>query len=215
MKPIAPRSLCLAFISLLATSAALAQNPVPPGNAPPRAESPPQARPSESPPLAQPPGPQLPTVALTSLIERVARASKKSFLVDPRGRAQVYLAGMREEDVTYPVLLSILRLHGYATFTSEGHVNIVPDAVIRWSPLPIVQNDDRNLAADEWITRIITVNKVNAAALVAILRPLLPQAAHLAASCGVPPEEQCRQLVVVDTYANVQRIAAIVKSLDQ
>jgi general secretion pathway protein D len=222
MKPSASRSTWLASLALVAASAALAQNPAPggaPGNPPPRGE--PQAQPPQAP--AQPPvlagGPPVPTVALYSLIERVERSSKKSFLVDPRVRAQVYLGGMREEDVTYPVLLSILRLYGYATFTSEGRVNIVPDAIIRSSPVPIVQNDDRSLAADEWITRIITTTRVNAASLVPILRPMMPQSAHLVAQCteqvGSEARGECHRLVVMDTYANVQRIAAIVKTLDQ
>jgi hypothetical protein len=43
---------------------------------------------------------------------------------------------------------------------------------------------------------------------VLILRPLLPQFAHLAA---LPPSK----LVIVDRYANVQRITAIAESLDQ
>ena len=216
MKPIAHRSTGLAFLVLLAASTALAQDPAAPaqGNAPPRAEAP-QARPPENLQPAQPGGRPLPGVALNSLIERVARTSKKSFLVDPRVRAQVYLGDIREEDVTYPTLLSILRLYGYATFTIEGHVNIVPDALVRSAPVPIVQNDDRSLAAEEWITRIITVSKVSASGLVPVLRPLLPQAAHLAAMCGNTPEEGCHRLIVVDTYANVQRITAIVKSLDQ
>jgi len=49
---------------------------------------------------------------------------------------------------------------------------------------------------------------VPAAQLVPILRPLLPQYAHLAA---LPYENT---LLIVDRYANVKRIEAIVKALD-
>jgi general secretion pathway protein D len=83
-----------------------------------------------------------------------------------------------------------------------------------------VQNDDSNIPADEWVSRVLTTNKKEASSMVPILRPLLPQAAHLSAMCGsCEPGAQgctnCRQLVIVDRYANVERITAIVKLLDQ
>jgi general secretion pathway protein D len=81
------------------------------------------------------------------------------------------------------------------------------DTDIRFSPAPIVQDDDPSIAADEWITRVLTVANVDAAQLVPILRPLLPVAAHLAA---FPP----KHLVVMDRYANVKRISEIVRALD-
>jgi general secretion pathway protein D len=217
------RSLVLSALLVLG-SAAHAQAPRPQGAQQPSQAAPP-AEPARPPPeaVAQPPippGPPLPTVSLASLIERVARSSKKSFLVDPRVRAQVYLGNVREEDVTYPVLLQIMRLYGYAAFTVEGYVNVVPDALIRMSPVPMVQNDDKSIPADEWVSRIVTTTKKEASWMVPILRPLLPQSAHLSAMCGAcEPGAQnctnCRQLIIVDRYANVQRITAMVRMLDQ
>jgi hypothetical protein len=86
--------------------------------------------------------------------------------------------------------------------------------------VPLVQNDDSGIPADEWISRIVTTSKKEASSMVPILRPLLPPAAHLSAMCGTcEPGAQnctsCRQLIIVDRYANVQRISAIVKMLDQ
>jgi general secretion pathway protein D len=150
----------------------------------------------------------LPTVPLQPLLDRVARESRKEFLVDGRVNPEIFLGGARQEDVTYPVLLSILRANGLASVEIEGRVNVVPGYDVRLYATPIVQDDDNRIAADEWITRILITTNVEAPGLVPILRPLLPQAAHLAA---MPPN----RLVVVDRYANVQRITAIVKSLDQ
>jgi type II secretory pathway component GspD/PulD (secretin) len=59
------------------------------------------------------------------------------------------------------------------------------------------------------VTRILITASVEAPFLVPILRPLLlPQAAHFAA---MTPNRQ----IMVDRYAHVQRIAAIVKPLDR
>jgi general secretion pathway protein D len=110
--------------------------------------------------------------------------------------------------VDYPVLLSVLRANGLAAVESEGRVNIVREAEVRYLPAPIVQTDDASIAADEWVTRVLTTTNIGATQLVPILRPLLPQAAHLAAHADT------NRLIVMDRYANVQRITAIVRALD-
>jgi general secretion pathway protein D len=207
MKPAALRPLVFAAC-LAATLGAFAQPPAQqpqPGQPP---VQPSQQTPS-GPPLAQPAiFPGLPTVPLQPLLDRVSRESKKQFLVDGRIGTEVFLGGARQEDVTYPLLLSILRANGLGAVEIEGRVNVVPQFEVRFYASQIVPNDDDRVAADEWITRIVTTTNVDAALLVPILRPLLPQAAHLAA---VPPSH----LIVMDRYANVQRITAIVRSLDQ
>jgi general secretion pathway protein D len=127
--------------------------------------------------------------------------------VDGRIGPQIYLADVEPDDVTYPVLLSILRANGFAAFESEGRVNIVPDADIRFHA-PVMPTDDASIPADLFVTRVLTTVNVPTAYLVPILRPLMPQSAHLASHVTN------NQLIVMDRYANVQRIAAIVRALD-
>jgi general secretion pathway protein D len=148
----------------------------------------------------------LPTVELAPLLQRVERASNKRFLVDGRIGSQIYLAGVDANDVTYPVLLSILRANGLAAFESEGRVNIVPDAEMRFYA-PVVQEGDASTPADLFVTRIVTVTNVEAGPLIPILRPMLPVTAHMAA---MPPNK----MILVDRYANIQRITEVIRALD-
>lgn len=215
------RSLSLAAVSFVLGGIAYAQPPANPQGQPqpaPQAAPQPRAPEAEAAP-AVPPGPPLPTVSLESLVERVAKSSKKSFLIDTRARQQVYLGTVRAEDVTYPLLLSILRTNNMAAVTIEGRVNIVPAGEMRFMA-PLVERDDPNMPADEWVSRVITTTKKEASSMVPILRPMLPVTAHLAAMCDSqpgPPQNgpNCRLLIVVDRNANVQRIAAIVRMIDQ
>jgi general secretion pathway protein D len=165
--------------------------------------------PSLAPPAPVAPriNPDLPTVELAPLLERVERASGKRFLVDSRLGTRLYLAGVEPNDVTYPVLLAILRANGFAAFESDGYVNITPDANIRFHA-PLVQADDASIPAELYVTRVLTTQHIPTAYLVPILRPLLPQSAHLASS------PTANQLIVMDRYENVQRIAEIVRTLD-
>ena len=179
---------------------------------PPQLQGQPQGQPLLVVPALQPPvpvgpRPDLPTVELAPLLQRVERASGKKFLVDPRLGARLYLGGVDPNDVTYPILLAIFRINGFAAFESEGLVNIVPDAVIRFHA-PVMQTDDASIPPDLYVTRVLKTVNVDTAQLVPILRPLLSQAAHLAAHLDT------NQLIVEDRYENIQRITAIVRSLD-
>jgi len=181
----------------------------------PQSPGQPQGQPLLVVPSTPPPGPavprvdpELPTVELAPLLQRVERASGKRFLIDGRVGPRVYLGGVEPNDVTYPVLLAILQRNGFAAFESDGWVNIVPDANVRSYETRVVQADDASIPPDEFVTRVLPTVNINAATLVPLLRPLMPQSAHLAA------QFDSSQLLMMDRYANIQRITAIVRALD-
>jgi general secretion pathway protein D len=69
-------------------------------------------------------------------------------------------------------------------------------------------SDKETRAESEIVTDVYRVKNSSAAQLVPILRPLLPQYGHLAADvCS-------NMLIIVDTYANVRRVEAVVQRLD-
>jgi type II secretory pathway component GspD/PulD (secretin) len=160
------------------------------------------------PPAAPRIDPELPMAELAPLLERVERASGKRFLVDRRVGSRIYLGTVDPNDVTYPVLLQIFWVNGFAAFESEGLVKVVPDANMRFYETRIVQTDDASIPPDEFVTRVLATVNVGAPQLIPILRPLMPQAAHLAA------HSDSNQIILMDRYANVQRITAIVRALD-
>ena len=207
---LAPLLLVLASLPALAQERPLGQ-PQPAAPAGPAGPAAPGAPAPAFPPGVGPPAslfPGLPTVALEPLLQRVGRAANKKFLTDGHVSPQVYLGGVDANDVTYPLLLSILRANNLAVVEVEGRLNVISISEVRSYPVPFANTDDTNIPGDEWRTRVIALTNVEAAQLVPILRPLLPQAAHLAA---LPPSH----LVIVDRYANLKRITEIVRALDK
>jgi type II secretory pathway component GspD/PulD (secretin) len=146
-------------------------------------------------------------VPIGQIIAAVAKKSGKRFLADPRVRADVTLFGQNPSDVTYSELLAILDLHGFAAVEAGGYVQLVPNALIRAEPLPVITGKE-NLPDDEYVTATIHVKSASAPMLVPIMRPLLPQQAHLAADVCT------NTLMIVDRFANYKRIEALVRSLD-
>jgi len=150
------------------------------------------------------------SVDLDELIARVSETTGMKFLVDPRVRGQV-TAVPRIDNPTYAELLTILRMHGFAAAEIEGRVNIVPDANARFLPGRLLQRDDDSVPDSEYVTRILTIP--NGAQLIAILRPLMPQSAHLASAGAGDDEPSNDKLILMDTYANVRRMTEIINTL--
>ncbi len=147
-------------------------------------------------------------VPIIDLIETVSKKSNKSFIVDPRVNGNATLVGIDPAKITYPQLLAVLQVHGFAAVEIGGLTRVIPDASSRTSAVPLISGDEKRADA-EYVTRVLKVKSVPAAQLVPILRSLLPQSAHLAAFACT------NELIVVDTYANLKRIESIVASMDK
>jgi type II secretory pathway component GspD/PulD (secretin) len=139
---------------------------------------------------------------ITQIAEAVSAATGKNFILDPRVRAQVTMLSSTpmSPDAFYQAFLSILQVHGFVALPAGKVIKIVPDANARQYPsndLP----DKVSASSDEIVTQVISVKNVNAAQLVPILRPLIPQYGHLAAY----PASNI--LIISDRANNVNRIA--------
>jgi general secretion pathway protein D len=146
---------------------------------------------------------------LTDIINAVAKRTQKRYLVDPRVRANVSPDGLDINKISYRELQAILRLHGFVAVEIGGAINVVPDANLRFMPMPVLDKDSANLGDDDVVIKVLSAGKLDATGLVPLLRPMLPQYAHLAAT----PDNNA--LVVAATYANVKTIEAVVRALEK
>jgi len=150
-----------------------------------------------------------PDIEIGDLIARVAKSSGKQFVIDPRVRAQVPLAGLDPARVTYEQLLAILDIHELAVIEGGGVLAVVPDANARQLASPIYSDLGFKALDYELVTLVVQPKNMCAAYMVPVLRPLMPQAAHLAADL------QTNTLIINDRAVNVRRIAGLVDQLDR
>jgi type II secretory pathway component GspD/PulD (secretin) len=147
------------------------------------------------------------TVPISTLIDNVAKRSGKKFIVDPRVQGDAMLLQVNPSTLSYDDLLMVLNVHGFAAVTTGDYVSVVPDDWVRQMALPIADGDKHPSA--EYVTRVFTVKSIPSSLLVPLLRPMLPQHAHLVAlPCT-------NNLIFVDTYGNIQRLEQVIKSLDR
>ncbi len=145
------------------------------------------------------------------VIEAVAAATGKTIIPDPRIRAQVTMLSQTPMTPAafYEAFLALLQVHQFVAVESGGIIRIIPDANARQVPNKGDLSPRIDGESDELITQVIAVENVNAAQLVPVLRPLMPQAAHMAAY----PAGNI--LILSDRASNVARVMRIIKRIDQ
>jgi general secretion pathway protein D len=143
------------------------------------------------------------------VIEAVSALTGKNFIVDPRVKAQVTMISSTplSADAFYEAFLSILQVYGFVAVQSGDIIKIMPDANARQMPAVDLPGKLPS-AGDEIVTQVVQVQNVNAAQLVPILRPLIPQYGHLAA------HPDSNMLIISDRSANVARMASIIRRID-
>jgi general secretion pathway protein D len=146
-------------------------------------------------------------VPISRLLATVAKKTGKKFVVDPQVHGDAEIVGQDAANISYGDLLTILHVYGFTAVEYGGYVNVVPSAGVRNLPLPEVSGRETRPEA-EFVSKVITVKNVPATHLVPLLRPIMPQVGHLVALPCV------NKLLIVDTFANVQRIQAIIDVLD-
>lgn len=147
---------------------------------------------------------------LSQIIEAVSAVTGKTFIIDPRVKAQVTMLSSTpmSPNAFYEAFLSILQVHGYVAVPAGNVIKIIPDANARQVP----GNDlpgSVSSTSDELVTQVIAVRNVSATQLVPILRPLIPQYGQLAAY------PSSNMLIITDRANNVNRMMKIIERIDR
>ena len=147
---------------------------------------------------------------IQELIKFVADRTKKTIVVDPKvkGKVKVISSKQVNEKELYNLFLSILDVHDFAAIESDGVIRIVPSKSARSLPVKVTDNNFTE-ETSEIVTHVIQLENVNAAKMIPILRPLVPQQAHMAAYA------ESNAIIISDTSANIARIRKVIDLIDK
>lgn len=146
---------------------------------------------------------------INAVISAVSEMTGRNFIVDPRVKGKVTVISHRalKSSEIYQVFLSVLKVHGFAAIPGKNVTKIVPEVNAKQDS---ISTGNKTIPfSDEFITQVLEIKNVDAAQLVPILRPLVPQRGHLAAYPG------SNVLVISDSAANIRRLKKIISSIDQ
>lgn len=141
---------------------------------------------------------------IRQVIEAVQAVTGRTFIIDPRINAQVTLlsSSPMSPDAFYETFLSILDVYNFTAVDRGDAIMIVPDSDVR-------QRAGDESGAQSLVTRTMQLENVGAAQIVPIIRPMMPQSAHLAS------HEQSNMLIMFDREDNVDRMMSIVERMDR
>ena len=147
---------------------------------------------------------------IQSVIKTVGQHTGKNFILDPRVQGSINIVSDRPvgKDLLYQMLLSALRVHGFAAVEDANFVKIVPDAEAKTSASPTGEAATRQ-PGDRIVTQVFLLQNENAVQLVPVLRPLVTANNFIAAY----PHNNA--IVITDYASNVQRIHRIIESIDR
>lgn len=145
---------------------------------------------------------------IEEVVRAVSHITGRNFLMDPRvkGTINIVSASPVPASLAYDILLSALRMQGFAAVESGGVTKVMPEADAK---LHIGASGDARAGGDKLVTRVYMLKNESAAQLVPILRPLI------APNNIVVAYPNNNALVVTDYAGNLKRIEQIISSIDQ
>ncbi len=145
---------------------------------------------------------------IASVVKAIGSHTGKNFILDPRvtGNMNIISQAPVSKELAYQILLSALRVHGFAAIEERGAVKIIPEADAKTSGTVIDRGTQ--ISGDRIVTQVFALQNESAAQLATVLRPLVAPNNFIGAYPGN------NTLVITDYATNIQRIAKIIQSID-
>lgn len=146
---------------------------------------------------------------IQEVVKYVADTTGKTFIVDPavKGRIKVISSKEMNQEELYNLFLAVLDVHGFAAIESGDVTRIVSAKEARSLPLEVKDHAIRG--NDGMITQVIMLKNVSASKALPVLRPMVPQHAHMAAY------DPSNAIIITDTEANIARLQEVIDRIDR
>ena len=146
---------------------------------------------------------------IREFISQISKITGETFVIDPRikggNTVTVLSPNPLSKDEIYDVFLEVLTANGYTVIPKGRIMNVVPSTTAKTSSPTGQQKPEGAVMA----TRVIQLHSVSSVEVIPIIRPLIAQYGHAAASAS------SNAVIVSDLADNVDRISRLVKELDE
>ena len=145
---------------------------------------------------------------IKAFINEVATITNQNFVLDPRinGNVTVISNKALSRDEIFQLFLSVMQVNGIAAIDSGTTIKLVPDNVAKQSGMAVDLRGDS--VGEALATRVIYLTNTQAAEVLGVIRPLMPQSAHAAAVPGV------NALVLSDRADSLNQLTSLIRDLD-
>lgn len=145
---------------------------------------------------------------IQEVVKAISHITGRNFVIDPRVKGTINIISSTPvaAPLAYDILLSTLRMQGFAAVEAGGVTKILPETDAK---LYVSSANDKTSSGEKLVTRVFVLQYESAAQLVPVLRPLI------APNNIVVAYPNNNTLVVTDYASNLKRIEQIVNAIDQ
>ncbi|WP_412479712.1 type II secretion system secretin GspD [Azonexus sp. IMCC34839] len=146
---------------------------------------------------------------IQSAVKALGEVTGRNFVIDPRVKGNINIVSGKpvSRELAYEVLVSALRLQGFAVVESGNATKILPEADARQQAGPL-RRQGKVGGGDQIMTQVFHLRYETAAQLANALKPLVGPNQSITANPA------SNTLVVTDAADNLQRIERIIASID-
>ncbi|CAN5423064.1 hypothetical protein BH10BDE1_BH10BDE1_28520 [soil metagenome] len=147
---------------------------------------------------------------ISSAIETFAKASQKTFVVDPgvRGRFSVFAPGEVGLDEAFDLLSTGLALNGFTVIERDGRYVVMASRNAQRSNIPTL-TEITSVKPERYVSYVVQLKHISAEEVNKRLRVFPSKDGEMT------PYEPTNTLIITDYITNVNRIAEMLKQLDQ
>ncbi len=146
---------------------------------------------------------------IEDLVRWAGQVTNKTIIVHPnvKGRVTVLAGEPMTREEAYQVFLSVLQVHGFSVIDAGDALKVIPAQQAKENDVPLLETG--SAGQEDMVVRIVKVTNISAVEVVNLVRPMVPQFAHLAA---YPPTNA---ILIAASAGKIDQIARIVDRLDQ
>lgn len=145
---------------------------------------------------------------IESVVRAVSQISGRNFVIDPRVKGTINIVSGKPigRQLAYQVLVSALRLQGYAVVEGPAATKILPEADAKSQATPLIRPGGAR--GEQIVTQVFPMRYESAVQMVAVLKPLVGNSQSITATGA------SNALIVTETADNLLRLERIIAAID-
>lgn len=149
-------------------------------------------------------------VDILLFIKYISELTGKNFIIDKtvKGTVSIISPTKISEEEAYQVFESVLAVNGYTTVDAGVMVKIMPSVRARAENIDTLRHGRTSKPEDKIVTQLIPLTHTTPDDMKKVLAPLVSKTSVIIA------HTQSGILIVTDTLSNIQKLLAIIESLD-
>ena len=146
---------------------------------------------------------------IESVVKAIGQITNKNFLLDPRVKGTISINTSKPvpRALTYQILLSALRVQGFAAVEENGYISIVPEVDAKGKFTPRLATGKQS--GGQIVTQVYLLKYESASQLINVVKPLLsPNSVIIAYPSS-------NALIVTDYADNLNKIVKLIETIDK